>query len=333
MSRKYGWYGNRMDSYENNILEFRSQLDGEGLTAHDLRALRGFSPDGVVILGMGGSGMAGMLFEATASSLGVRVPVMVVENAALPPLFFKHPLFISVSFSGVTPETIATTRAALRIKRGRLAIVTTGGPLRRLGETKKLPRVTFEAGDLTPRGSHAYMYYAILEIVKKVLPIRVPTISRSFSPSGLRAQGKEHAKKLRGAPALVYVSSPDAHLGYAWKRNLNETGKIPAFTHHYPELYHEEIAGFEKTKVHWNAIWIVNLRLGEEEKKKIKRTQSILQSHGVKSFFVPLRGNNALEEMWNSDVLSHWVSYYLAKAEGLDPKAIPIITKLKSLKK
>lgn len=322
-----------MDSYEKNILEFRNQLDGKGLAVHDPHALRGFSPDGIVLLGMGGSGMAATFFKATAWFLGVRVPVMVVESATLPPLLFKRPLFISVSFSGVTPETIATTKAALRTRKGRLAIVTTGGPLLRLGETQKLPRVTFGASDLTPRGSHAYMYYAILEIVKKVLPIRVPTVSKSFSPSGLRLRGKAYAKKLRGAPALVYASSLNAHVGQVWKRNLNETGKIPAFTHQYPELYHEEIAGFEKTKTRWNAIWIVDSRLGKEEKEKITRAQSILQSHRVTSFSIPLRGNNALEELWNSDVLSHWVSYYLAKAEGLDPKAIPIITKLKSLKK
>lgn len=322
-----------MDSYEKNILKFGDQLEGKGLASYDLHRLRGYAPDGIVILGMGGSGMAGMLFEATAPLLGVTVPVKVIEDAALPPLFFKRPLFISVSFSGVTPEMIATTERALHMKNAKVAIVTTGGPLLLLGEKKRLPRVLFDAGDLTPRGSHAYMYYAILEIVKKVLPVRVPNISRSFSPSKLRLQGKTFAKKLRGAPALVYVSSSDAHLGYVWKRNLNETGKIPAFTHQYPELYHEEIAGFEKTRTRWNAIWMIHHGIGKEGKRKIERTQVILKTHGVKSFFIPLRGKNALEVMWNSDVLSHWVSYYLAKAEGLDPKAIPIITKLKSLKK
>lgn len=322
-----------MDSYEKNLLEFRNQIEGKGLATHELRKLHGFFPDGIVILGMGGSGMSGFFLKATAFSLGIKVPVTVVENGALPPLFFKHPLFISVSFSGGTPETIATTKAALRAKKGRVAIVTTGGRLLRLGERKKLPRVTFHAGDLTPRESHAYMYYAIIEVVKEVLPIGVPAVSRLFSPSKLRIQGKRYAKRFRGAPALVYVSSADAHLGYVWKRNLNETGKIPAFTHQYPELYHEEIAGFEKTKMRWNAIWIINSRLGREEKKKMKRAQSILKTCGVTSFSVPLRGKNVLEELWNSEVLSHWVSYYLAKAGGLDPKVIPIITKLKNLNK
>ncbi len=322
-----------MDSYEKDILGFRDQLDGKGLLPWELQKLGSFSPDGIVILGMGGSGMSGICFKATASSLGIKVPVVVVENAALPFLFFKRPFFISVSFSGVTPETLSATRAALRVKGGRVGVVTTGGPLLRLAETKGLSRVTFRAGDLTPRESHAYMYYAIIEMVRKMLPLKTPTISRSFSPSKLRTQGKRYAKRIRGVPTLIYAPSADAHLGYIWKRNLNETGKIPAFTHQYPELYHEEIAGFEKKKTHWNALWIMSPRLRREEKKKIERAQSILATYGVTSFSIPLHGNNKLEELWNSEVLSHWVSYYLAKAGGLDPKAIPIITKLKSLKK
>ncbi len=195
-----------MNTYEKNILDFRRQLDNKGLSGYRLETLKGFAPDGIVVCGMGGSGSIGTFLEHTVAHLGIRVPVVTIKDGVLPKLPFAHPLFVCISFSGNTMETITMAQAALRVRGAKVGIITTGGSLKRLAHGKKLPHVTFDPGDLTPRGASGYMYYATLEIVKRVLPIKTPTVSNSISPLRIKTQGKKLARALSGTNILVYSS-------------------------------------------------------------------------------------------------------------------------------
>ncbi len=319
-----------MNSYEKNILAFSNQLEGRGLSGHGIEALRGFVPDGIVVCGMGGSGTIGTFLEHMARSIGIRIPILTVKDIALPKVPFAHPLFICISFSGNTKETIGVARAALKVRGAKVALVTTGGALLRLALAKKLPHVTFDPGGLTPRGASGYMYYATLEIIKKVLPMRVPKISKLISPSRIRTQGKELARKFAGTNVLVYSSFRNAHIGYIWKTNLNETGKVPAFANTYPEIYHNEIVGFEKTRVGWSALWLIERHIAPHEARRLKSVRELLTSRGIRHIVVPLKGKNPLEELWYAVILSHWASMYLAEMRHIDPTATRAIDTLKN---
>ncbi len=318
-----------MDSYEKNILDFSSQLGGKGLSGYRLETLGGFVPDGIVVCGMGGSGSIGTFLEHTAADLGIRTPVLTIKDASLSPLPFRHPLFICISFSGKTEEAIQVTKEALGTRGGKVAVITTGGELLRIANTKKLPHVTFSPGDLTPRGASGYMYYATLEILRKVLRLRVPEISGLISPSRIRLQGKTLAQKLAGTSVLVYTSFSDAHIGYIWKTNLNETGKALAFANTYPEIYHNEIVGFEKTNAGWSAVWLTDKNTTPHEARRMKKIRELLAPHRIRHVVVPLRGATSLEKLWYAITLSHWTSFYLAELRHIDPRATHIIDTLK----
>ena len=117
--------------------------------------LSAFAADGrpraIVVVGMGGSGLAGEMLNAMA---GLSSPVQVVVSQAerLPGWVGAADAVVAVSCSGSTPETLAIATEAAR--RGcRLAgIGAVGSPLHRIAEQARAPFVPVVSPGL-PRGS------------------------------------------------------------------------------------------------------------------------------------------------------------------------------------
>lgn len=317
-----------MLSYEKNILNFKRQLSFGGLSVFNLKKLAGRKPDGVVVCGMGGSGLPGLILKKLAGELKLPVPVVIVRDGKLPPLYFKKPLFIVISFSGETAETLAVLNSALKLRnRAGIAVITSGGKLGVLAKKNRLPTVTFNPQNLTPRESSATMFSGIVKVLKELFPIRISLLS-ALEPSGLRKLGNSLARTAKNRNILIYTDSSFDHLGYIWKTNLNETAKIPAFNNVYPELYHNEIAGFEKASGAWMIFWLKG-KLSAAENGKIKLISKILGAKNIKTVEIPLKGRNRQEKTWNGVILSHWVSLYLAEMNKVDPRETKIIQKLK----
>src|SRR2546430_14346484 len=91
----------------------------------------------VVVLGMGGSGIAGDVVAAVAQPF-MPVPVVVAKSYELPAFVGEGSLVFAVSFSGDTEETVeAATEAA--VQGARIVIVSRGGELTRLGQAWGAP--------------------------------------------------------------------------------------------------------------------------------------------------------------------------------------------------
>ena len=89
--------------------------------------------DNVLVLGMGGSGVAGDLLAVTAGPF-MPVPVVVVKGYEPPSYVNERTLVFAMSFSGDTEETVdAATTAAMA--GGRLVAVTRGGQLGELTDS------------------------------------------------------------------------------------------------------------------------------------------------------------------------------------------------------
>ncbi len=317
-----------MISYEKNLLEFGRQLSFKKLAFYFLEKLAGAKPDGVVVCGMGGSGIPGTILKKLAGELGIPVPTVSVRDRTLPRLFFKKPLFIFVSFSGETAETIANLKSALAYKSGAdVAIVTAGGKLKSIAQEKRLPLVTFHPENLTSREASGTMFYGLIKILKVILPVKVSSFE-SLNANKFKGPGKKLAEAAKNRNVLVYTDSNFSHLGCIWKTNLNETAKVPAFTNVYPELNHNEIAGFEKGKSDWIIFWLKD-KISSGTDRKIKLAAKILRKRGIKSVEIPLMGKNKSEKTWNGIALSHWIAFYLAKANGVDLRKTKIIKQLK----
>jgi len=88
--------------------------------------------ENVVVLGMGGSGIAGDLVLAVAAPF-MAIPVVVLKSYTLPAFVGEGSLVFAVSFSGDTEETVeAATDAASQ--GAKVVVVTSGGELGRLAQ-------------------------------------------------------------------------------------------------------------------------------------------------------------------------------------------------------
>ena len=317
-----------MDSYQKNILAFAEQLGPKGLTIKNFGALRLARPDALVVCGMGGSGLAGDIFQNLRFELGVTRPIIIWKNYGLPklPAGIKKPLYVFVSYSGGTEETISGLVGLLKTQSlrigARIAVITTGGKLKRLAEERGLPLVAFEAGTLTPRQAVGRMFYALAEVMHAThLITRRPPIFTRLVPRAFASAGKHLAAGLKNQLLAIYTSEASRHIGYLWKIKFNETAKVQAFANVLPEMDHNELTAFDtppKVKaIKTAAIFLKDGAVTGRLAKKFRVTEKLIRQSGAHVVTLNLPGHSGLEKTWRSLILVDWASYFLGRANGI----------------
>src|SRR5437868_4000434 len=94
----------------------------------------------VVVLGMGGSGIAGDMVAAVAQPF-MPVPVVVAKSYELPAFVGEGSLVFAVSFSGDTEETVEAASEAA-VQGAKIVAVTQDGELSRLAKAWSAPIVS-----------------------------------------------------------------------------------------------------------------------------------------------------------------------------------------------
>lgn len=302
---------------------------------------RSAKPDGVIIIGMGGSGIAGDLLLGLKKEIKLQVPVVLWKNRGLPETHFKKPLFVFISFSGNTEETLSGLRQILNkphtfprsgARRTLVSVITTGGKLKTIAEKNKIPFISFLDQQLTPREAIRYTFHTLLLTLKSYFPeisVTAAFPKKHANSSSIRKSAGRLAKLIHSKIVLIYTNDAYSHIGYVWKIILNETGKHPTFVNIIPEMFHNEIASFEKNQFQFLAIFIIPSNCNKTDLKKIAMARRLLRSKRVRCETLKLNGNNKIESTWNAIELSHWVGLYLAKIKKTNPSTTPIIEKIK----
>ncbi|RMD65628.1 hypothetical protein D6833_02650, partial [Candidatus Parcubacteria bacterium] len=142
--------------------------------------------------------------------------------------------------------------------------------------------------------------------------------------------GRRLAKKLLSSKLILLYTAPnEAHLGLIWKAKLNETAKFPAFANTIPEMNHNEIVGFQRTKVPTHALFLTSRKTAKRVAARMKLTAELLKDLRIASTTISLQGSTVRNTAWNAVILSEWTSYFLAKARGVNPTATTMIDILK----
>jgi glucose/mannose-6-phosphate isomerase len=329
-----------MDSYLKHIREFQKQLTRKAVRLFNASpSLADIKPAVVVVVGMGGSGLSGELLLNLQDSLKLKTPVITWKNYGLPALHAKsRPLFIFVSFSGNTKETLSGLKYLLktgnRQPKTALAAVTSGGELKKIAMAKKLPLTTFPAGDLTPREALGYTFFSLKLLLKAYFPkLLFNDFDQKTKPAEFEQLGRALAQKINGRVPIIYTPVENASLGYIWKINFNETAKNHAFSHTIPEAAHNEIAAFGRNKKIFLPIFLVNQKTSKAIKEKIKLIAKVLKRMRFRPLLISIPGKEKEEIVWNAVILSHFTSYYLAKLNKTDPTKTRLIDQLKKLEK
>ncbi len=313
------------NSFRKAILNINRQLAPAALKYANLNRLKGVKPDAVVVVGMGGSGQVGDLITNLARELKIPVPVLVWKDYGLPTLYFKKLLYILISFSGNTEETLSSLKSP-----GLKTAVCSGGQLKEWAIKNKAPLAVFSPDRLAPRQANGYMFYGAMNIIRSVFKeVRLPALKLNVEK--LEKKGKKIARELKGKMILVYAASQNSYLAYNWKTRLNETAKSLCFSGAIPEISHNEIVPFEARPKNLIVVFLEDNQDHPRNKKKVDLIIKLLKNRGVKSLRLNLRGANRLEKTWNSLVLADWVGYHLAAIKKISPLETKLIDQLKKL--
>jgi glucose/mannose-6-phosphate isomerase len=319
------------------------QLEASALMAREVGGLP--SPEGlesIVVLGMGGSGVAGEILQAIGKDQ-LSLPVALVGDYSLPSFVGPSSLVIAVSFSGQTEETLEAAGTA--IERGaRLLAVTSGGRLEEMAAGAKAPVFHTVPGIPQPRAGVGTTTAPLLVALERLgllhgmseaiaAAVEQLKIRRDEFLDG-RGLALEIAQRLgRTVPLVQGATGIGAVAARRWKTQVNENAKAPSFYAAQPEWCHNEICGFgQNGDVTRQTMTIVTLRSDFEHPQVQRRFGLVGEFVGeaVASVVeVRAHGRGQLAQLFDLITIGDFVTLHLAAAEGIDPGPVPVLVEVK----
>ena len=300
------------------------------------------SPDGLVIAGMGGSGIGGALAVAAIGDEASR-PISLARSYELPSWTTADTTVLCTSYSGSTEETLACYEAA-GIIGARRVVATTGGELGDLARRDGVPVIPI-AGGLQPRAALGYVFTAAIEVaaLAGVAPRRTTELDvaaahleelvREWGPAGpVDSEPKRLAQALHGSVPLFYGAGPTRAVAYRWKCQFNENAKLHAFAHELPELDHNELMGWERAAEsgRFAPVFIEDPDLHPRITERIAVTRRLVEEQAETTVVIPARVGTLVERLLALSLLGDLASIYLAVLRDQDPSPIAGIDALKS---
>jgi glucose/mannose-6-phosphate isomerase len=295
----------------------------------------------VVVLGMGGSGVAGDVIAAVAGPF-MPVPVTVAKGYEAPASVGDGTLCFAISYSGDTEETVEAAQAAAAAG-ARMVVLSTGGELAELASGWGAPHIVLPDCPM-PRAGIGSVSIPPLIVLERIGLF--PGAHEYVSDAVLQMQRRRDKLIVDGGPAqqlalAIDRTIPIAYGGdalggvaaYRFKCQVNENAKAPAFAAALPEMAHNEICGWgQHGDVTRQVMTVVRFRHDFEHPQVARRfdlTFDILDEvvHGVVD--ITAEGDGALAQLFDLILQGDFVSLHLAAEAGVDPGPIPVLTALK----
>ncbi len=276
----------------------------------------------LLIAAMGGSMIPGEMLSMLQPAIRLN------QDYDLPKDIVDDTFVICISWSGDTEETISAYNEAVK-RNLKTLVITGGGQLTNLATKNHTTLIQLPKEKIQPRIAVGYMVGALF----KALGIE-KELSFKLNSLGLEKMGQEIALNIGTKTPLIYSAHSWQDLTRFWKILFNENDKIHAESNSFPELEHNELAGFnDKDKDKFHVIVLRDDQDDPRQKKNIDLTLAILDKIGYNYNIVNLSGKTLLEKVVNNYTLALWTSYYLAKFLDVDPEKIKVIEEFKRLKK
>lgn len=305
---------------------------------HDNREITG-----IVIVGMGGSALAGLLAKVWLKH-ELRIPFEVVRGYDMPSYINRNTLVIASSYSGNTEETICAFDTAEHCQ-SQLAIIASGGRLLDIAAGYDIAHVNLPDG-ISPRMSVICNLRAILAILENFGIIHhdksdeierlsgwLGRESSKWTPDVMTGDNyaKQLAEKAVGKTAIFYGGELTSPLAYKWKISWNENAKNVAFMGEYPEFNHNEFIGWSSHPVEkpFAVFDIISQLEHPRVLKRFELSDRMLSGKRPSATRINLEGDSLIAQLLWGALLADFVSVYLAILNGVDPVPVELIEKLK----
>ena len=327
-----------------HVLDLGNQLKKELETSTDFLI---DSYDDLLIVGMGGSGVAGDVLKLVLNE-NTQINVEVRKAYGIPDVVVKRrPKCLFISYSGNTEETVFAVNDAIKHKLD-WSVISSGGQLLELATEHERPFVKVPPG-LQPRAAFGLMTKAVMHFVSsdkdgKYLEMcnqagkYLNEVLGNQSDNELLTQALNISNEISTKTSVIYGGTPLTYLvAQRWKTQINENAKSKAFVGYMPEVHHNEILSWEANKEDSkNNYQLLFLRSSEEDSqinKRFELTKEIIGDNVNISEIKNISTENIISDLFHLTLIGDLVSVYMADNLEIDPYDITAIQNLKKLLK
>ncbi|MFW9908318.1 MAG: bifunctional phosphoglucose/phosphomannose isomerase [Candidatus Thorarchaeota archaeon] len=323
-----------MRSMVENFPNMLGVIEPEPKSLNHAEKVRREGIDGICLLGMGGSSIAGEMIRCILVSKS-STPIISVKDYTVPMYVNENWTTIAVSYSGNTEETLSAAEDAMH--RGcKTFAITSGG---------KLPKMVSDDAYITlPKGFQPRAALPLIlsvelplietlvginrtdlvEVGKRLALVQKKWVSDENAPLKL-------AHKLEGKIPLFMASEHLAAVAYRAKCQINENAKTASFASLIPEANHNEIESigwFSQSNI--QPIFLRSITENPRIAARFRATSEIYTDDDCNPIHIWHQASTGFEEMMAHTFLLDMLSVELAKLEGVDDVAVERITKLKN---
>ncbi|HLZ15535.1 MAG TPA: bifunctional phosphoglucose/phosphomannose isomerase [Cyclobacteriaceae bacterium] len=292
----------------------------------------------IIITGMGGSGIGANLVESLTFGR-VPIPITVTKGYNIPQFVSPHTLFIACSYSGNTEETLAAVNKGL-LKRAHIICITSGGRMLEMAREYNLFYIQVPGGSTSPRAQLGYMMISLLYALYHTNLIGAAFIKETENAieyldrgeKAIQSEAELIAKKLRGKLPIIYCDERLKAMATRFQNQLNENAKQMAHVNTFPEMNHNEIAGWrfpQNILQQAQVIYLYSDHDHERVEKRMEICREIFEKRSNPIIDIVAEGASLLEQYYYLIHLTDWISYFLAKENGIDPDPVEAIDFLK----
>ena len=307
--------------------------------------LEKISYENLLIMGMGGSGVAGDVMKVLSNEISDK-NIIVHKEYSIPKQFLKfRPLCLFISYSGNTEETLSGISDA---KKNNLdwIVISSGGKLIDIAQNESKEYIKIPSG-LQPRAAFGYLTLAISRILDIVegsdyvsqlneASSYLEKLTEKAEESDINKFSLNICESINKKTVIIYSGTNMSKVvSSRWKTQINENAKSKAFVGYLPEVHHNEILSWDADIDGSKKNYIVILIRDKNEHVQIsKRFEFTKELIGEKVNIVEVNLNNqesTLKTLLELVLLGDLVSLNLANKLTIDPENIDTIENLKKL--
>jgi glucose/mannose-6-phosphate isomerase len=276
--------------------------------------------DKILIAGMGGSGIAGFLFSEIYS----KKPVIVLNTYSCPDFVNNKTLFIAISYSGNTEETISCANEAKK-KGAKILAITSGGKLSEISDQSVIIPSGYQ-----PRSSLGFLLMPLINTFAPELRNHIDEIKRNIE----EIKNNENyiisiSKRILESGKVPYFISwnPTSSVAYRCKTQFNENAKMPANAGYLSEINHNELVPMGMN--HDMDPFIYIAFKNSFSKRNDKRLEITKELSSRNFTIIELKGKSIFSQIMYGVYFGDILSYQIALLRKVEPRDVSIIEKLK----
>ena len=326
----------------NVAFDLKNQIISDLETSSNLEKI---SYENLLIMGMGGSGVAGDVMKLLSNEISDK-NIIVLKDYSIPKQVIKlRPLCLFISYSGNTEEILSSINDA---KENNLdwIVISSGGNLIDIAIKEGKEYIRIPSG-LQPRAAFGYLTLAISMILDmnenssyvselNEVSSYLENLSKKGDESDINKLSLNICDKIDKKTVILYSGTDMTQVvSSRWKTQINENAKSKAFVGNLPEVHHNEIlswdADMDGSKKNYIIVLLRDKNENDQIKKRFELTKQLI---GEKVDITEVNLDNqesTLKTLLELVLLGDLVSLNLATKLTVDPNNIDTIEKLKKL--